>query len=226
MTQMTNDLPSPAANRYTVWMRGTPVEFTSAHSSLAEAYHVLARSRVGTSDFARDLLYNARQRKLSPRQIAWIHYLATEAVAEAAPAVDVAPIVAMLGRAQLAGKRSPKIRLVVDGTKVDVVMTKAGRCGLVVGGEWRGAFPENHQVPEIGKFAAWVPTLKMLAENPAVVASQHGVATGCCSFCGRALSTKASRYVGYGPECADKWGMPWGEVPKGYDDDGKFPLEL
>lgn len=33
-----------------------------------------------------------------------------------------------------------------------------------------------------------------------------------CSFCGRPLETKASRHVGYGPKCADKHGLPWGET--------------
>jgi hypothetical protein len=32
-----------------------------------------------------------------------------------------------------------------------------------------------------------------------------------CCFCGRQLETKESLAVGYGPICAGKWGLPWGD---------------
>lgn len=51
-----------------------------------------------------------------------------------------------------------------------------------------------------------------IARDPSTVAQQHGVATGRCCFCGRLLSTAESRSAGYGPDCADRFGLPWGST--------------
>jgi len=44
---------------------------------------------------------------------------------------------------------------------------------------------------------------------------QYGVAFArqgnCCFICGRNLDTAESIDAGYGPVCADKWGLPWGD---------------
>src|SRR5215471_8812011 len=44
---------------------------------------------------------------------------------------------------------------------------------------------------------------------------QYGVAFArqgnCCFICGRNLDTAESIDAGYGPVCADKWGLPWGQ---------------
>lgn len=55
-----------------------------------------------------------------------------------------------------------------------------------------------------------VETLRALAANPADVASAHGVLTGRCCFCNRPLTDERSTSVGYGPICADHFGLPWG----------------
>lgn len=36
---------------------------------------------------------------------------------------------------------------------------------------------------------------------------------GICQFCGRVLMTRESKFHGYGPVCAAKHGLPWGDVP-------------
>jgi hypothetical protein len=33
-----------------------------------------------------------------------------------------------------------------------------------------------------------------------------------CCYCGRALEDQRSKAVGYGPDCAEHWGLPWGET--------------
>jgi hypothetical protein len=35
-----------------------------------------------------------------------------------------------------------------------------------------------------------------------------------CCFCGLELTDAPSLAAGYGPICADKWGLPWGDVPE------------
>lgn len=54
-------------------------------------------------------------------------------------------------------------------------------------------------------------TLRNFAAEPAKVAARHGRETGQCCFCNRLLTDKRSVEVGYGPICADHYGLPWGE---------------
>lgn len=49
-------------------------------------------------------------------------------------------------------------------------------------------------------------------DEKAAVAARFGIASGQCCFCSRALSTKESLHVGYGPDCASKYGLPWGHL--------------
>lgn len=48
------------------------------------------------------------------------------------------------------------------------------------------------------------------AANPAAMAAAYGKHTGNCCFCGKELTDPKSVKVGYGPICADHWGLPWG----------------
>ena len=47
--------------------------------------------------------------------------------------------------------------------------------------------------------------------NPAAVAARYGRLTGGCSFCHHHLSDGRSLAVGYGLQCAKRYGLPWGE---------------
>lgn len=50
-------------------------------------------------------------------------------------------------------------------------------------------------------------TLVQLGNDPHKVASAHGKFTGNCCFCNRHLEDDRSTGVGYGPVCAEKWGL-------------------
>lgn len=56
--------------------------------------------------------------------------------------------------------------------------------------------------------------LAVIAADPISAAAHAGKKTGACSFCSRPLSTEESLAVGYGPVCAEHFGLPWGEQPK------------
>lgn len=45
-------------------------------------------------------------------------------------------------------------------------------------------------------------------------AARFGRLTGACVFCSRKLTDERSIEVGYGPVCAEREGLPWGEVAK------------
>jgi hypothetical protein len=52
--------------------------------------------------------------------------------------------------------------------------------------------------------------LRAFAEDPAGVASAYGREFGRCCFCSRELTDPRSVTVGYGPDCADRYALPWG----------------
>ena len=52
--------------------------------------------------------------------------------------------------------------------------------------------------------------LRAFAADPAGVAAAYGRLHGACCFCRRALRDERSTAVGYGPDCADHFGLPWG----------------
>jgi Family of unknown function (DUF6011) len=80
---------------------------------------------------------------------------------------------------------------------------------------WFGRILEN------GKFEASpraetpdsvIGLLRRFAADPVAVASEHGRKTGACCFCNRPLQDKRSTEVGYGPICAERFGLSWGAV--------------
>lgn len=83
-----------------------------------------------------------------------------------------------------------------------------------------GAYEPAQKASEIS--AAITARLVEFAANPARVAAEHGKLNGVCCFCGLTLgprpgSTKPSATalkslaVGYGKDCAEHFGLPWGE---------------
>ncbi len=52
--------------------------------------------------------------------------------------------------------------------------------------------------------------IKGLVENLLETTSLNGKLTGNCCFCGIELTAGESVSRGYGPICANRWGLPWG----------------
>lgn len=53
--------------------------------------------------------------------------------------------------------------------------------------------------------------LNQFEAHPEKASALSGHATGECCFCGRHLDTAASVAAGYGPICAEKFGLAWGD---------------
>jgi len=90
-----------------------------------------------------------------------------------------------------------------------IKVTDGGRYGeskwygrINTDGTWEPARRRHADADEVLDF------LKKFAKDPAAVAIEYGKASGRCCFCGRGLK---HGQLGYGPECAKKWGMPWTE---------------
>lgn len=119
--------------------------------------------------------------------------------------------------------KRPKIRLQLKGAPI--VLSVAGSASKAPGSinitDGR-RFGENQWFGRISRDGAWTQSntqadgltdlLKRLASEPAKVAAEYGRLTCQCCFCGRALEDERSTAVGYGPVCADNFGLPWGAV--------------
>ncbi|HEY9598449.1 MAG TPA: DUF6011 domain-containing protein [Cyanophyceae cyanobacterium] len=55
--------------------------------------------------------------------------------------------------------------------------------------------------------------LRKFAADPAGYAASYGRESSNCCFCGTAITSNESLSVGYGPICAERWGLPWGVQP-------------
>lgn len=65
--------------------------------------------------------------------------------------------------------------------------------------------------------SAVIALLETLATNPAETAANYGKLTGNCCFCEAPLKDARSTSVGYGPICADHFGLPWGTESNPFD---------
>lgn len=113
----------------------------------------------------------------------------------------------------------PKVTLVSDsGLKVQLSMAgaKAKKPGTInvtdgqpfgqnvwygrvdADGGWEKSFKATDEVGQM---------LKELSENPAAFATQYGHKTGNCCFCAKHLTHANSVTAGFGPVCADNWGL-------------------
>lgn len=85
------------------------------------------------------------------------------------------------------------------------------------GNKWYGRITTDGTIklaPHLTKVEALQVTeqLELFAENPAEYAKMYGKGTGICMFCGKQLTDPQSVAVGYGPICADHYGLPHGEM--------------
>lgn len=71
--------------------------------------------------------------------------------------------------------------------------------------------PQGEFQPRREASPAHIDLLQAFGRDPAGVAAASGKLTGGCSFCAKGLTDERSLEVGYGPICATKYELPWGE---------------
>lgn len=77
--------------------------------------------------------------------------------------------------------------------------------------DWFGrVLRDGTYVPSNSAPADVADRLRKFAADPAGVAAEHGKLHGNCCFCGKGLEDEKSTAVGYGPTCAENYGLPWG----------------
>ena len=132
-------------------------------------------------------------------------------------------IVELFNRAKAAGLANPKIRLETEGG-VKVVLRMAGSSSKYAGQITvtdNKAYEARTYFGRIDTAGQYFPSakacddvtklLKDMSANPAKMAALYGFKTSNCCFCGLHLKTSESVTMGYGPICAEKFGMPWGQ---------------
>jgi len=144
------------------------------------------------------------------------------AQSEAVQVGDLKGVLALFDRAKQHLKH-PAIVLSVPAANSTIRMHVAGERAKVPGSltvldqdkNWLGRITRDGVYQPSrdanGRTEAIVARLREFSAAPAAVASEHGRLTGACCFCNRALQDERSTAVGYGPICADHYGLPWGE---------------
>jgi hypothetical protein len=211
--------------KMTVFVKGQPVEFETTLTE-NQAFEVLQNAvrDQSASSFETDLVAKSRLRGLSEKQWAWVHKLAMERHAPKHNSTpdrgrvvvgNLQPVLAML---QTAAHHIKYPRIVYRGLRLSLAkkpdtvnVTSDERSyddrtfygQITPGGSFqsRGPCPQNV-----------LDVLADLAVDPVSKTAAEGKRTGSCCFCSRELSTAASLHVGYGPICAEKYGLPWGET--------------
>jgi len=168
----------------------------------------------------------------SEQQLVWMHILAVEATAKPAPE-KAQPTLTFAGATTLVALfekasghlKYPKIRIAAsDGRKL--VFYRAGPKSAVPGsivvtdgvpkvegGKWFGRIgPDGAFSPTAACDDDLLAFITAFGADPLGVARRYGRLHGNCCFCGKKLTTEESTTAGYGPDCAEHWSLPWGQV--------------
>lgn len=185
--------------------------------------------------FAASLLAQFDAKKsLTDKQWFWVRALADRAVKAAEGETDMktttiggfSGVVTLLTKAGKHLKR-PSISLMspIGKIKLSIAGPRAAKPGSInvvgrdptLGNIWYGRVDGDtfEASRKIATPPILITYLKAMSADPAAVASVHGKLTSQCCFCNRALTTKESLAVGYGPDCSEHYGLPWGCVETG-----------
>jgi hypothetical protein len=199
----------------------------STPASRADTLQALV-GQLGPKDrpFAEGLLETVRRTgRMSDKQIYWINQLIERATIPQQPrrveAVgNFARVYAMFATARRHLKY-PKVHLqLADGRPVALAMSGAtshhpNTINVTDGGpygqnkwygrvEVDGTWTAGREFPELAEVAN---LLHRLSEEPEKTAAEYGQLTGYCCFCSTRLTNEKSTAVGYGPVCADHFGL-------------------
>jgi hypothetical protein len=180
--------------------------------------------------FAYSLLGAAAGRGLTIKQSTWVRKMADRIINPVAPreAVqigDVAGLHVLFDKATQSGLQWPKLRAITESGVVlrihragekskhvgQIMVTEKLADGNLYYGrvDREGTFHPSQKV-SAEQLAAATPALVAMATDPAAAGKAYGARTGHCAFCALALEDGRSVEVGYGPVCAENFGLPWG----------------
>jgi len=155
------------------------------------------------NSFARSLYSQAIDRGLSGPQQYWAVKLVSEKIKEPQPVLLASDLQAFCSRGTLIQFKLPeygKIQLRTMPKCINVY------CGTYYYGNIIGDKYYSSRYAKDGVTAE----LLLLSLDPITVLAQYGKDSGVCCFCRRELTDERSVNVGYGPICAEYYGLPWG----------------
>ena len=182
--------------------------------------------------FANDLLNGKHgyfvKGALSEKQMYWVGVLAGRALGlkpEKQAVGNLSKLVELFAAAK-GNLKHPKIKLEIDGEPLKLTLAgpqakHPGTINITDGGPWG----DNKWYGRVTAEGEWEPSsvvteplrklittvLENFSINAKHAAMSYGHASSQCCFCAKQLDTKESVSAGYGPVCADKWGLPWGD---------------
>lgn len=223
--KLANDARMWVLNRYSPAL-SDPDNMTEA-AIMNSVMTSMKAANTSLSEFEHNLLACARAEAIEPRLCGIAAYI-VEAYRKSLPRPEVAQlnvvglgsIFTMFEKAK-AGLKHPAIRLQNEAGQ-HLHLSLAGAASKNAGFVYVKA-DSGYESTYYGKISpegrffsvrecppSVEPLLQSFANDPEGIATKYGRLTGCCSFCGRKLTDKRSTVVGYGPVCADKFGLNWG----------------
>ena len=170
--------------------------------------------------------------RLSQEQQLWVDRLTQRAIdAKAAAAQPKTPVVPdatiqlsalqdLFNRAKANGIVTPRVRVQMkDGQRMRVAAAPAtgknpGSLYINIGETYYGLVTREGYLMRpsyVRRCEEVEELLTELAANPSAFGKVHGQRTKWCCFCGLELTQQDSLFYGYGPICAEKWNLEWGE---------------
>lgn len=240
MQTRSNDTSANAGTRaFTVIRSGRELTIHTPHSdSQAHMFCLQAVGNDFAQSLAHKYrMHIQRGWKFSAKQLAWMHVVGFEnspaGVAERerqraererarladADVVNVAGIMRLFRSAKEHGLKKPGINIAADPDNVLRLRlaTRGSRAGHIHiarpgwDNAWYGTIHPDGTLDLRKSAPEWARTLVLeFAADPVTVAARYGKLTNRCSFCSRELTDARSVAVGYGPVCADHFGLPWG----------------
>ena len=115
--------------------------------------------------------------------------------------------------------RYPAINLTSkDGRKIRVYRATKGYIAIKVDSEYVGKLVSADAQIILYSAKELLPEIDALLSNPISESALQGKEYGRCCFCNRELDNEGSIQHGYGPICAEKWGLPWSAERNWLDD--------
>lgn len=187
--------------------------------------------------FASDIIgYHSRKQTLTPGYAPWVGTLiaradSNDATVDTEKAVtigDIGLLKALFDKAAVHLKAPAVVMHVEDVGTVRVFVGRQrskyeGRTMVELESRWPAPWVVYGEMTKDGQFAprakavippTLIPTLIDFAKDPVKHARAYGKLTGKCCFCRLPLDDPRSTAQGYGPVCAKKWHLPWGEKPE------------
>lgn len=213
---------------------------TSRYEAITQLSAFLHRLTGRDYEFASSLISQHRERgNLSEKQWPWVETLLKKASAPKVDPIALGDFESIRNLFKSTGLKQPKLFLAVGERTIKFAVAGAGSkfpgsigitdhnaidsCGRNV---WYGRIrlDGTFQPSALNSLpTGLLDALKAFAADPEGVAAKYGKTTGCCCFCGHSLGhgkDERSKEVGYGPECAKKFGLTWGGIdPKALPED-------